>query len=66
MINKVDNFRWEVMKFVKLGSQKFNVFNNLQNEISESVRFLIEASLKYCVLRGSFSEMFDNLARIYF
>ena len=25
---------------------------------------MIEASLKYFVLRGSFSEMFDSLARI--
>ena len=56
--------RIELLKIVNISNRKCSVFDNLQNKEIESVWFLIEPSLKYCVLRGSFSEMFDNLAII--
>ena len=58
------DFSREVLKFVKLGSQKCWVYDNSQKKVVESVGFMTMPALKYCVLRGSFSEMFDSLARI--
>ena len=58
------DFSREVLKFVKLGSQKCWVYNNSQKNVIESVGFMTMPALKYCVLRGSSSEMFDSLARI--
>ena len=58
------DYRWEVLKFVKLSSQKCWVYDNSQKKMVKTLGKMIEASLKYCVLRGSFSEMFDSLARI--
>ena len=58
------DYRWEVLKFVKLGSQKCWVYDNSQKKVVKSVGFMTMPALKYCVLRGSFSEMFDSLARI--
>jgi hypothetical protein len=48
------DYRWEVLKFVKLGSQKCWVYDNSQKKMVERPGKMIEASLKYCVLRGSF------------
>ena len=58
------DFSREVLKFVKLGSQKCWVYDNSQKKVVKSVGFMTMPALKYCVLRGSFSEMFDSLARI--
>ena len=58
------DYRWEVLKFMKLGSQKCWVYDNSQKKVVKSVGFMTMPALKYCVLRGSFSEMFDSLARI--
>ena len=58
------DFSREVLKFVKLGSQKCWIYDNSQKKVVESVGFMTMPALKYCVLRGSFSEMFDSLARI--
>ena len=61
------DYRWEVLKFVKLGSQKCWVYDNSQKRYStviKSVGFMTMQALKYCVLRGSFFQMFDSLARI--
>jgi hypothetical protein len=58
------DFSREVLKFVKLGSQKCWVYDNSQKKVVKSVRFMACTALKYCVLRGSFSEMCDSLAII--
>jgi hypothetical protein len=58
------DFSREVLKFGKLGSEKCWVYDNSQKKVVKSVRFMTMPALKYCVLRGSFSEMFDSLARI--
>ena len=58
------DFSREVLKCVKLGSQKCWVYDNSQKKVVKSVGFMTMPALKYCVLRGSFSEMFDSLARI--
>ena len=50
------DYRWEVLKFVKLGSQKCWVYDNSQKKMVERPGKMIEALLKYCVLRGSFFE----------
>ena len=52
------DFSREVLKFVKLGSQKCWVYDNSQKKVVESVGFMTMP------VRGSFSEMFDSLARI--
>jgi hypothetical protein len=54
------DYRWEVLKFMKLGSQECWVYDNLQKKMIERPGKMIEASLKYCVLRGSFLEKSDS------
>ena len=54
------DYRWEVLKFMKLGSQKCWVFDNSQKKMVKRRGKMIEASLKYCVLRGSFFEKSDS------
>ena len=54
------DYRWEVLKFVKLGSQKCWVYDNSQKKMAKRPGKMIEASLKYCVLRGSFFEKSDS------
>jgi hypothetical protein len=46
------DFSREVLKFVKLGSQKCWVYDNSQKKVVESVGFMTMPALKYCVLRG--------------
>ena len=46
---------------MKLNNHKCWVVNLLQKQIIGSDGFLIETSLKYCVLRGSFFEKSDGL-----
>ena len=58
------DYRWEVLKFVKLGSQKCWVYDNSQKKVVKRLGVLTMPALKYCILRGSFSEMFDSLAII--
>ena len=54
------DYRWEVWKFMKLGSQKCWVYDNSQKKMAKTPGKMIEASLKYCVLRGSFFEKSDS------
>ena len=58
---KGSDYRWEVLKFVKLGNQKCWVYDNSQKNMVETLGKMIEASLKYCVLRRSFFEKSDSL-----
>ena len=58
------DYRWEVLKFMKLGSQKCWVYDNSQKKVVKRLGVLTMPALKYCILRGSFSEMFDSLAII--
>ena len=54
------DYRWEALKFVRLGSQKCWVYDNSQKKMVERPGKMIEALLKYCVLRGSFFEKSDS------
>ena len=58
------DFSREVLKFVKLNSQQSRVYDNSYKKVIKRLGVLTMPALKYCVLRGSFSEMFDSLARI--
>ena len=58
------DYRWEVLKFVKLSNQKCWVYDNSQKNVVKRLGVLTMPALKYCILRGSFSEMFDSLAII--
>ena len=58
------DFSRDVLKFVKLGSQKCWVYDNSQKKVVKRHGVLTMPALKYCILRGSFSEMFDSLAII--
>ena len=58
------DYRWEVLKFVKLGSQKCWVYDNSQKKVIKRQGVLTMPALKYYILRGSFSGMFDSLAII--
>jgi hypothetical protein len=52
------------LKFVKFNTQKTSVYDNSAKKVIKRLGVLTMPALKYCVLRGSFSEMFDSLARI--
>ena len=53
-----------MLKFVKIHNQKCWVYDNSLKQVIKSVRYLTMPALEYCILRGSFSQMFDSLARI--
>ena len=57
------DYRWEVLKFVKLSNQKCWVYDNSQKKMVETLGKMIEASLKYCVLRGSFFGKSDSFTQ---
>ena len=63
-MKKGSDYSREVLKFVKLGSQKCWVYDNSQKKVVKRLGVLTMPALKYCILRGSFSEMFDSLAII--
>ena len=52
------------MKFVKISTQKCWVYDNSQKKVVKRFRRFEQCRLKYCILRGSFSEMFDGPALI--
>ena len=54
----------KVLKFVKISSQKRWVYDNSQKKVFNRPGVLTMPALKYCISRGSFSEMFDSLAII--
>ena len=59
-MKKGSDYSREVLNFVKLSSQKCWVYDNSQKKMVETLGKMIEASLKYCVLRGSFFEKSDS------
>ena len=63
-IKKGSDYSKEVLKFVKISSQKCWVYDNSQKKVVKRLGVLTMPALKYCILRGSFSEMFDSLAII--
>ena len=60
---KGSDYSKEVLKFVKTSSQKCWVYDSSQ-KVVKRLRVLTMPALKYCILRGSFFEMFDSLAII--
>ena len=61
---KGSDYSKEVLKFVKISNQKCWVYDNSQKKVVKRLGVLTMPALKYCILRGSFSEMFDSLAII--
>ena len=49
---------------LKINSQKCWVYDNSQKKVVKRLGVLTMPALKYCILRGSFSGMFDSLAII--
>ena len=62
-MKKGSDYSREVLKFVKINNQKCWVYDNSQ-KIMKRPGVLTMPALRYCILRGSFSEMFDSLAMI--
>ena len=58
------NFNREVLKLVKIIIKKCWGYDNVLNNIIKRLSVLTMSALKYCILRSSFSEMLDSLARI--
>ena len=63
-MKKDSDYSRDVLKFVKINSQKCWVYDNSQKKVVKRLGVLTMPALKYCILRGSFSEMFDSLAKI--
>ena len=56
-MEKGNDYSKEVLKFVKISSQKYWVYDNSQKKVVKRLGVLTMPALKYCILRGSFSEM---------
>ena len=63
-MKKGSDYSREMLKLVKISSQKCWVFDISQKKVVKRPGVLTMPALKYCILRGSFSEMFDSLAII--
>ena len=63
-MKKGSDYSREVLKFVKISSQKCWVYDNSQKKVVKRLGVLTMPAPKYCILRRSFSEMFDSLAII--
>jgi hypothetical protein len=63
-MKKGSDYSREVLKFVEISNQKCWVYDNSQKKVIKRLSVLTMPALKYCILRGSFSEMFDSLVAI--
>ena len=51
------HFSREVLKFMKISSQKHWVYDTSSKKVIKRLGFLIHGQLEACILRGSFSEI---------